>query len=800
MNKLIYSIGIWLFALLLALPSHAQYASTAPVRDGNISAGEYNNNSFTTANNGTWYMTWDANYLYIAKTGGQEAEPNYMYLDVDPTLPVTGGGLEKGNLTGNIDYGVTPVLPFRADVRVFFRIDNGNRYVEIRRRNGTGPNATWGNPIQTNLDFFSTGTNRELRLSWNTLTNNLGIPPTFNWLGYASNLSNGSDNYRYDQAPVNPKALNNTGGNAPLTEYYYTVLNTANGSATNPFSLKSYTFLGNYTSSTNNTIVPNDDAFGAIEVWDYTMNLADGRISRNSSTGGDWAIGGSLVVGNGVLYFGDGGNNFGNTNVGNVRVLGNGILDMNQTPKPLNVREDVDLTGGSQLVLSGRTFGDLAVGRNFYVRDGLNTTQATFQPGVRAVSFFGTGVTHTIQANNTTYQVPFSYLDLNSQSGSIVLASSIFVSKQVRFSQGLLITGNNFVQLDGAVDGLMNESAASHIVGNTRITQTLGTAQSGTKYFGNVGFVLTPQNSTTAFGDVTITRVTGTALTGVGVGNGTASIQRYFVLTSPNTTATGLDLQLQFSYRPDEQNNIPTGNLALYQSQNGAPGTFLRLTAPSASTSTTISYNYTGMLTSGTYFTLGDGVVPLPVTLVSFTATPTAQGAALLHWVTASETNSKGFTIERQLGSGSAWQQVGYVAASNAATGSTYNYTDKSLTVAPATPVAYYRLRQEDFDGATSYSPVATVARPAGVASTELLLSPVPVTGANLSVTFAEAGQAGLEIAVVNTQGQNMLHYTTVASAETALSLPVEKLAAGVYIVSVRVPGQPVRHARFVKL
>ena len=154
MNKLIYSVSIWLCALLLALPSHAQYATTAPVRDGNISAGEYSNNTFTTADGGTWYMTWDANYLYVAKTGGNDAEPTIMYLDVDPTLPVTGGGVNNGNLVGPVDYGITPSLPFRADTRVFFRNDNGNRYISARRRVGTGSSpSAWDNDTQENLDY-----------------------------------------------------------------------------------------------------------------------------------------------------------------------------------------------------------------------------------------------------------------------------------------------------------------------------------------------------------------------------------------------------------------------------------------------------------------------------------------------------------------------------------------------------------------------------------------------------------------------------------------------------------------------
>ncbi|MFD1872066.1 T9SS type A sorting domain-containing protein [Hymenobacter bucti] len=211
-----------------------------------------------------------------------------------------------------------------------------------------------------------------------------------------------------------------------------------------------------------------------------------------------------------------------------------------------------------------------------------------------------------------------------------------------------------------------------------------------------------------------------------------------------------------------------------------------------------VSSTITGTLAAT--FTLGATTLPLPVTLVSFTATPTAQGAALLRWTTAVETNNKGFGIERQLASGDTWQSVGYLASGNNATGSTYEYTDKSLSVAASTPQAYYRLRQEDQDGKLSYSPVAVIARPAVAASSDLLLSPVPVTGASLSLSFAEAGQAGTEISIINTQGQRLFSQTTQTSSDAVLSLPVERLAAGVYIVSVRVPGQAVRHARFVKL
>ena len=779
MKKHFYSLTALLVLLLQALSGHAQYATT--VQNGIISPGEYSGNVFTSSAGGTWYVTWDATNLYVAKTGGASFEPVIMYLDLDPTLPVTGGDNANGNVLGNNDYSVVPTLPFRADTRVFFT-DN---YIEVRRLTGGGG---WSDPIITNLFASNTGTNREVRLSWATLTGGGSIPPSFNWLGYEVNNSSGDSNFRYDQAPANPLSQGSAGGATPPIEFYYTVASTANGGATNPFILKSYTFPGR----------GDNNAFGSIEVWDFTMNTPGQQISRGQ-TAGNWLISGSLVVGAGAVLFGNSSqaNDFGTTNVGNVRVTG-GILSMNATDKPLNVREDVDLRGG-QFILSGREGGDLTVGRNFLVTNGVSSP-GTFQPNVRAVTFTGSNVAHIIQSTNAAagYVIPFNYLTLNTAGGTVTLNSNIFVINQLTFASGNLVTGSNVVDLDANAQ-LTPEQANSHLIGQVRITQFVGGGGAGTRAFGNMGFSLTPLNSSPAAGNITITRTTGTALTGVGDNLGN-SAQRYFSIAGPGLGASGLNLQLQVGYRLDELNGVSEQKLALFSSLTGTPP-YTRLSTPPPTdlVNHTITVGLT-QLTSGTTFTFGDGVTPLPVTLVSFSATPTAQGAALLRWVTATELNNRGFGIERQLG-GAAWQPVGYVAATGRPTGSTYEFIDKSLISIDLTiPLAYYRLRQEDQDGTVTYSPVAVVARRAPLAANALQLFPVPVTGASLSVALAEAGQAGLEVAVTNTQGQRLLHFTTEASPDAALSLPVAQLAAGVYIVTVRVPGQAVRHARFVKL
>lgn len=791
MNKYSYYFTFWLFGLLLSLPSQAQYITPAPLQDGSVSDAEYGNttvngfstNKFTSADGGVWYMTWDANYLYVAKTGGENYQPTILYFDVNPLLPVTGGGPAQGNLNGVEDYQVVPKLPFRGDARVY--AENGN--IEVRRALDTGG---WSGPITTGVVSSSPNVDkiREFRISWNTLTGNNGIPPSFNWLGYAINNNSGPTNYRYDQAPANPGAAGSNGGTTPPLEYYNTVISTGNGTATPPFSLKSYTFLGT-TDATD---------FGAIDVWDFTMNSPGLSIKRSSSLGGNWNIGGSLVVNAGTIFFGSSGSNYGDTNVGNIRVLG-GVLKMDQTTKPLYVREDVNLTGGGQFLLSGTLGVDLYVGRDFLVTNGTTvttTTPATFQANDRAVVFTGNSVAHRIRANNS-YVVPFPYLTLNTPSGTVTLDSNIALGQLLTFTNGLLVTGSNFVLLDGA-GRLGTETTASHIVGNARITKGLDPVM--TTDFGNLGLRIIPQNGAAAQGDVVLTRVTGTTLAGVGMGSNSNSIQRYFQLSAAGTSFANPNYLVEFAYRLDELNSTPESNLALYRSVASANGPYSRLTTPpSANTSThTITYNSQVALAPTTYFTLADGVTPLPVTLVSFTAQATPQGTALLRWATASETNSKGFGIERQLTAGGAWQPVGYVAAANLATGSTYAFTDGSLAAAPASGKAYYRLRQEDLDGTLSYSPVAVIAR-LSLEAGQLVLSPVPVSGASLSVAFAEAGQAGSAITVLNTQGQRLLHFTTEASSTNALSVPVEKLAPGVYIVQVQVPGQSPRYARFVK-
>lgn len=102
----------------------------------------------------------------------------------------------------------------------------------------------------------------------------------------------------------------------------------------------------------------------------------------------------------------------------------------------------------------------------------------------------------------------------------------------------------------------------------------------------------------------------------------------------------------------------------------------------------------------------------LPVTLTSFTATPQAD-AVLLRWATASELTNKEFIVERSA-DGRRYQALQTLAGRGTSlTASTYATTDAQ----PLPGLSYYRLRQVDLSGASSYSPTVSVSRATAVAA-----------------------------------------------------------------------------------
>lgn len=128
-------------------------------------------------------------------------------------------------------------------------------------------------------------------------------------------------------------------------------------------------------------------------------------------------------------------------------------------------------------------------------------------------------------------------------------------------------------------------------------------------------------------------------------------------------------------------------------------------------------------LQANDYFTLGNtsAVIPLPIELLSFKATPQVD-AVNLEWSTLTERNNDFFTVERS-SLGEEWESITTVkGAGTTSKKQSYAVLDER----PLNGASYYRLRQTDFNGNFKYSNVRRVEFVAGV---RLEVYPNPSSG-----------------------------------------------------------------------
>ncbi|MEL7191151.1 MAG: T9SS type A sorting domain-containing protein [Bacteroidota bacterium] len=105
----------------------------------------------------------------------------------------------------------------------------------------------------------------------------------------------------------------------------------------------------------------------------------------------------------------------------------------------------------------------------------------------------------------------------------------------------------------------------------------------------------------------------------------------------------------------------------------------------------------------GIYFQTYNTNFPFPITLLDFDAIRQDQDYIALTWITASELQNRGFDIEMSFDKQN-FETIGFVEGAGT-TQETQTYT----WTYPNRKAAYYRLRQVDFDGAFTFSPIRFV-------------------------------------------------------------------------------------------
>ena len=103
-------------------------------------------------------------------------------------------------------------------------------------------------------------------------------------------------------------------------------------------------------------------------------------------------------------------------------------------------------------------------------------------------------------------------------------------------------------------------------------------------------------------------------------------------------------------------------------------------------------------------YTISVNCIALPVELVQFNVRLIEEGVSL-EWQTASETNNRGFSIER-IDENGKWKTIGFEEGQGSSTiQNSYTFHDED----PYYGINYYRLKQIDFDEEFEYSEIRTI-------------------------------------------------------------------------------------------
>ena len=175
-----------------------------------------------------------------------------------------------------------------------------------------------------------------------------------------------------------------------------------------------------------------------------------------------------------------------------------------------------------------------------------------------------------------------------------------------------------------------------------------------------------------------------------------------------------------------------------------------------------------------TAWTLTSLISPLPIELLSFEAIPEEKHVNL-HWATASETNNSFFTVEKSVNA-TDFYEIGRIrGAGNSTTIKEYTLDDGN----PVYGISYYRLKQTDFDGMTSYSDVVPVNYKKAISHYSLFPNPAHENTYLLSDVEGES-----IVTIKDVEGKEVKSF--IIKGKQINTLDIAGLVQGMYFIEVR--------------
>ncbi len=187
---------------------------------------------------------------------------------------------------------------------------------------------------------------------------------------------------------------------------------------------------------------------------------------------------------------------------------------------------------------------------------------------------------------------------------------------------------------------------------------------------------------------------------------------------------------------------------------------------------------------------------PLPIELLSFSATPNERSISL-EWITATETNNDGFEITRKSEFESDFTKIGWVeGAGTTNEKQTYTYVDGNVR---PNITYYYQLRQVDFDGTMTPTGIES-ARIINAELSVVTIYPNPVKGGLINIDIMTDQGNDVDITIYNVQGKLMSNKHIPSDELTGtVVMDINHFATGVYVVKVATNGNVAYTDKIIK-
>ncbi|MDW7693099.1 T9SS type A sorting domain-containing protein [Flammeovirgaceae bacterium SG7u.111] len=254
--------------------------------------------------------------------------------------------------------------------------------------------------------------------------------------------------------------------------------------------------------------------------------------------------------------------------------------------------------------------------------------------------------------------------------------------------------------------------------------------------------------------------------------NGELNFQNIAILKLPSSSYIYIEDGASISFT----NNSPFPATDYTESQRiiiGSPSSFNRVGSD-------------GNIEGKKEITISTGIISLPVTLTSFSAS-LKNSFAFIEWSTVSEWDFSHYEVEKSFDG----LEFDFLVEVDPQGGedlvTDYTYTD----LFPGQNLVYYRLKMVDLDGSFEYSKVVVVSTQASLE--ELSIFPNPAPAGRFSLYYPNAFGKEVRVSVMNIVGKEVFTKNLVLDRDVLEIMPNRELQSGHYTLNVQIDGQVFR-------